>query len=279
MVASVSGFLDEVKEISRAVCGDRLVSIRQFGSVIEGQYRPGVSDIDFIVLVTDDCSLETMDALRSELARLEAQHNVAGFSKAGAVQRIIASRTALFRSHFVLHRSTLEKHQYSRLIEEAEAFDLSGGLSLGGLLRIFLPWRLVLANVVSQSRLVFGEDSLDNYELLVPWEAEATRAFLVALALSLLGLVHSLLSSDGTRLSLEATKWYLIDVNSCLTRKRVNLAASVEGFRSFGVGVFLDRFMKLRNQYSSDRLFSMSCPLCLSFLQFRVAWRKVTSLN
>ncbi len=274
VTASVSGFIDDVKSISRAVCGDRLVSIRQFGSVIDGYYKPGISDVDFIVLVTDDCSLETMNALRSELARLEAQHNVAGFRQVGAVQRVIASRTALFKSHFVFYRSTLEKQQYSQLIEEAETLNLSGGTHLQSLLRIILPWRLVLANVVSQSQLVYGQDTLGGYEPLVPWRTEAAKAFLVALAMSLLALVQSLVSSDGTRLSLEATKWYLIDVNSCLMRKRVNLESSVESFRSFGTQVFLDRFMKLRNRYYSDRLFSMFCPLYLSYLQFRVAWRK-----
>ena len=215
-----------------------------------------------------------MNALRSELARLEAQHNIAGFRQAGAVQRAIASRTALFKSHFVFHKSTLETQQYSRLIEEAEAFNLSGGLHLQSLLRIILPWRLVLAIVVSQSQLVFGEDTLDSYEPLVPWRTEAAKAFLVALSMSLLGLVQSLVLSDGTRLSLEATKWYLIDVNSCLKRRRMNLESSVESFRSFGTAVFLNRFMKLRNRYYPDRLFSMYCPLYLCYLQFRVAWRK-----
>ncbi len=274
MISSVSGFLEDVKSVCRKECGDHLVSIRQFGSVIDGQYKPGISDIDFIVLVTDDCPQETMDRLRSELAGLETEHNVAGLRQVSAVQRVIASRTALFKSHFVFHRSTLETQQYSRLIEEAEAFNLSGGLHLQSLLRIILPWRLVLANVVSQSHLVFGEDTLDSYEPLVPWRTEAAKAFLVALSMSLLGLVQSLVSSDGTRLSLEATKWYLIDVNSCLMRKRVNLESSVESFRSSGTALFLDRFMKLRNRYSSDRLFCMYCPLYLSYLQVRVAWRK-----
>ena len=273
VAASVSGFLEDVKSICRMVCGDHLVSIRQFGSVIDGQYKPGISDIDFIVLVTDDCPLETMDKLRSELARLETKHNVAGLRQVSALQRVIASRTALFKSHFVFHRSTLETQQYSRLIEEAETFNLSGGLHLQSLLRIILPWRLVLANVVSQSQLVFGEDTLDSYEPLVPWRTEAAKAFLVALSMSLLGLVQSLVSSDGTRLSLEATKWYLIDMSSCLKRRRANLESSLESFRSFGTAVFLDRFMKLRNRYYSDRLFSMYCPLYLCYLQFRVAWR------
>jgi predicted nucleotidyltransferase len=258
-VAGVSGFLEAVKSTSLAVCGDHLVSIRQFGSIIDGEYKPGISDVDFIVLATDDCSLETVDSLRNRLIQLEATYNVTGFGEVGAVQRTIASRTALFKSHFVFHRSTIEKQRYSQMIEEAETFNLSGSLYLRSFLTIVLPWRLVLANVVSQSRLVFGEDALDNYEPVVPWEAEAARAFLVALALFLLGLVHSFLSSDGTRLSLEATKWYLIDVNSCLKRKRVTLAASVERFRSFGMGAFMDRFMKLRSQYSSDRLFSILC--------------------
>ncbi len=74
MTLGVASFLEDVKSISRVVCSDRLVSIRQFGSVVDGQYKTGISDIDFIVLVTDDCSQETIDRLRSELVQLEAEH-------------------------------------------------------------------------------------------------------------------------------------------------------------------------------------------------------------
>src|SRR5690348_632027 len=91
VAASVSDFLENVKNICRMVCGHHLVSIRQFGSVTDGQYKPGISDIDFIVLVTDDCPLETMDKLRSELGRLETKHNIAGLRQVSPVQRVIAS--------------------------------------------------------------------------------------------------------------------------------------------------------------------------------------------
>src|SRR5260370_30559291 len=141
------------------VCGDHLVSIRQFGSVTDGQYKPGISDIDFIVVVTDDCAPETMDKLRSELAVLETKHNVAGLRQLTAVQRVIASRTALFKSHFVFHRPTLETQQYSRVIEEAAAFNLSGGLHLQSLLRIILPCRLDLLDVLAISHLIFVRSS------------------------------------------------------------------------------------------------------------------------
>ena len=202
----VSDFLEEVKRVSRAVCGDRLVSIRQFGSVTDGQYRHGISDIDFIVLVRDDCPREVALHLRRELVRLEAEHNVAGVREIGALQRAIASHTALFKSHFVFHQSTLEKLLANQLFEEAEALDLSGGSTLQRFVRFLFPWRLVLANVLSQSRLILGWDGVDNFRPLVPWRVESPRAFVVAFAMSLLGLIDSLLSKDGTRLSLEATK-------------------------------------------------------------------------
>ena len=164
----VSGFLEEVKRVSRAVCGDRLVSIRQFGSVTDDQYRHGISDIDFIVLVKDDCPREVTDHLRRELVRLEAEHNVAGLRETGALQRAIASHTVLFKSHFVFHQSTLEKQLTDQLFEEAEALDLSGGSILQRVVRFLFPWRLVLANVLSQSRLILGWDGVDDSRLVVP---------------------------------------------------------------------------------------------------------------
>ena len=273
----VSGFLEEVKRVSRSVCGDRLVSIRQFGSIADGQYRHGISDIDFIVLVRDDCPREVADHLRRELVRLETEHNVAGLREMGALQRAIASHTALFKSHFVFHQSTLEKQLADQLFEEAEALDLSGGSTLQRFVRFLFPWRLVLANVLSQSRLILGWDGVD-IRPLVPWRVESARAFVVAFAMSLLGLIDSLLSKDGTRLSLEATKWYLIDQGSSLKRTRASLSDSLEIFRSSGSTLFLDRFAELRNEYSSDRLFSISCPLYLLYLQFLSSGRRASTL-
>ena len=263
----VPSFLVRVKRISHETCGDRLVSIRQFGSVLDGQYREGLSDIDVIILVSDDCHPDAMESLRRQLVQLEIDCDIAGLCTIGSFQRVIMSRTALFKLHFVLHRSALELQQYSRLFKEAEVLSLSAGSHFSGLFRLLLPWKLVLANIVSQSRLVMGSDSLGDYKPLIAWRVEAIKSFLAALAMSVIAIVLTTFSEDGTRLSLEATKWYLIDESSCLLGRRTGLTESIEYFRSTGTGLFLRNFKRLRMSYSSDRFFAFACPIFLLWFQ------------
>src|SRR5215467_12948979 len=161
-MTDVSRFLEGVEKVSRSMCERHLVSIRQFGSTVDAEYRPGFSDIDIIVLVSDGCPPGMMQNLRDRLGILEAEFNIASVRSVGAVQRAFISRTALFKSHFVLHRSAIERQQYSRLFDEAEVLGLLGGSVLRGVLRRFLPWRLVIANIVSQSQLVWGTDNLET---------------------------------------------------------------------------------------------------------------------
>lgn len=256
-----------MKTIAQNTCGDSLVSIRQFGSVLDGEYKQGTSDIDIIILVNDACSTRLMETLREQLVQLEIEFDVAGFHQLGPFQRAVTSRTALFKSHFVLHRSVLERQEYSRLFKEAEVLSMSAGSHLSRVFRILLPWRLALANIVSQSRLITGDDALGNYQDSFDWQIEEIRSFLTALAMSALAIIVAAFSEDGTRLSLEATKWYLIDVSSCLLRRRASLADSLQIFQSASTEKFLDNFRRLRAHYSSDRLFSLVCPVFLVWLQ------------
>ncbi len=263
----VTGFLADVKHACVAICEDQLVSLRLFGSLVDCHYRPGISDVDFLVLVKDDCPVQLMNQLRAELLRLELIHNIADARKAGTLQRAIISRTLFFRSHFVFHESTLLKQDYARLIGEAEAFGLTGGKIMQNLLSVLVPWRLVLANVITQSQLFDGTDRLGEYKPLVQWRVEAARVFVMTEGISLLGLVYSLLSKDGTRISLEALKWYLIGKGSCLMRKRTGLGRSLSLLRSPRSNVFFERFEKLRGRYSLDRFFALFCPLFIAYLQ------------
>ncbi len=274
MDTTVERFLERLKSLSRELCGNQLVSIRQFGSAVDEEYREGVSDVDVVILVSDECSKNVMDNLRRRLVGLETEHNIAGVQSLGSFQRGLISRSALFKSHFVVHRSALEKQLYPQLFEEAEVLGLAGGSLLRCVLGFLLPWKLVLANIVSQSRLIEGSDTLGTHSPLIAWQVEAARSFLVALMMSAIEIILIPFSGDVTRLSLESVKWYLIDAASCLARRRIGLKESIEIFRSSGTEAFLRHFTALRAKYSSDRMFSLACPLFLCWFQSSVVLGK-----
>src|SRR5437588_12079501 len=102
----VSAFLEEVKDICAMVCKDELVSIRLFGSVLDGSYRPGVSDIDFLVIVKDSFDPSSLKQLRNQLLELEYKSDIAGIQSSKALQYAFESKTAFYRSHFVFREST-----------------------------------------------------------------------------------------------------------------------------------------------------------------------------
>jgi predicted nucleotidyltransferase len=264
-------FLGKIENTCRRLCGEYLVSIRLFGSVVDGLFVRGTSDVDFMVIVRDDCPNEIMDHLRLALLRLELEDNIADVRNVGSLQLAFDSRTAFFRSHFVFHRATLQIPNYSRLVEETEAFELPGGRFFQRVLGIFVPWRLVMSNVVSQSVLVFGKDELTNPFPRIAWRLESVRGFLMTFGVSLLGALHSVTSKDGTRISLEAIKWYLIGKASCRLRHRANLETSLALLGRARSNALIQRFEALRRSYVSDRPFSLACPLIILYLQ--VFWR------
>jgi predicted nucleotidyltransferase len=264
--AVIVPFLQEALRISQDVCGDGFLSLRAFGSVLDGTYVPKSSDIDLLVVVKKSCPDEVLDRLSNELWKLEVKNNVAGVSSSGTLFAALSSRTVFFRSHFIIRESTLMANDFGKMAVELRGFDLLGGAVLRFLGKTFVPWRLVMTNVVSQSKIIAGNDSLSDLELGVPWRAEAARSFLFAISIANLGAVMSIVSPEGTRMSLEALKWYLMDLGTDLTHKRCGLSEAEEKIYKGRRDVFIDTFQQLRMSHKQSRFFSLSLPIYLTHL-------------
>lgn len=189
-------YFEQVVRESSEICGDKLRSIILFGSLARGEFSESVSDVDLLFVVSDDTSHATIKKLDSTLERLE-------FS-AGPVRdrshflRVFASRTALFKSHFIIRYGTFLSLDAKRLFEEAEGFRLP----LGGLFFQLAPRDLAVSNILSGAVVVWGENVLSRISPTRP-PGSLGRVFIVSLVLSLFGALSSLMFYDGTFFSLE----------------------------------------------------------------------------
>jgi predicted nucleotidyltransferase len=70
--ADVNAVLDLLLRESRAILGERFVGMYLYGSLSSGDFDPGSSDIDFLVVTTERLPESILDELRSMHARIAA---------------------------------------------------------------------------------------------------------------------------------------------------------------------------------------------------------------
>ncbi len=250
-----------IRESSRA-CGDKLRSIILFGSLAHGEFSESVSDVDLLFVVSDDTPHVTIKKLDSALERLEFTVGLA--RNRGHFLWVFASRTALFKSHFIVRYGTLLSLDARRLFEEAEGF----GLPLGGLFFQLAPKDLVVSNILNGATVVWGENILSHISLTRP-PGSLGRIFIVSIVLSLFGAVSSLIFYDGTFFSLEAVKWFLLDTSPFSKAGPRGLKEAIAKARESGPTQMLQRFSSLREQYHRSVMFSLTCPFYLCYLLMR----------
>ncbi len=256
-------YFEQVVRESSGICGDKLRSIILFGSLVRGEFSESVSDADLLFVVSDDTPYETIKKLDSTLERLE-------FSTGLARNRshflwVFASRTALFKSHFIIRYGTLLSLDARRLFEEAEGFRLP----LGGLFFQLAPKDLVVSNILNGATVVWGENILSCISPTHP-PGSLGGVFIVSMVLSLFGALSSLIFYDGTFFSLEALKWFLLDTNSFSSAGPRGLREAITRARERGPSLMLQRFTSLRERCHRSVMFSLTCPFYLCYLLVRI---------
>ncbi len=162
-------YFEQVVRESSRICGDNLRSIILFGSLARGEFSESVSDMDMLFVVSDDTPHATVKKLDLALERLEI--STAAVRKRSHFLWVFASRTALFKSHFIIHRSTLLSLDVRRLFDEGEGVRLPlGGSSFGS------PQRTWSSTIFSAEPLWFGE-RMFSATSLQPVHQEASGVF------------------------------------------------------------------------------------------------------
>ena len=250
---------------SQTLCGSRLRSVILFGSAAIGQFSEGISDVDLVLVVSDETPKQLVEKLDSELQRFEENHGPV--RQRSRFLKAFAYRTALFRSHFIVREVTLRSLDRRQLFNQARGFSLP----LGRLLFFLAPVDLVLRNVLRGAVVVHGENLISSFRLPAPGHSSFVKSFLVSIAISLFGAVASVLFVDGTMFSLQSFKWFLLDLQSYHSNGSSGVLEAVRLAESFQPSPILDQFTSLRRRYARSVSFSLLCPVYLAALFLRTS--------
>ena len=96
-----------------------LVSLVLFGSAAKGDFSDNVSDVDLIIVVSDDASRATRRELSEDIARLEMLHELrpATTPSPGGVRARIERAVGHVMSCFVCTRSDLLSGNVARVLD------------------------------------------------------------------------------------------------------------------------------------------------------------------
>jgi predicted nucleotidyltransferase len=262
----VEAFIEETVHTARKICGDHFLSLYLFGGLVYGEFKE-TSDVDLLFIIDDKCSDEIKSKLEKALETVEIRHGFLKTDKENALFCIFAYRTALFKSHFVVRLKSLREMNFKSLFIEGKGFDLPFGTTLFPI----GPSRLVIRNILAGGRIVYGIDVINTIAMPKLSSSDFNKSLVMSLFMSMFGVLFSFISKSGTRFSLEAFKWYIINAHSFLTNEPSN-ARLAESFIRLQVGqrIFLLRFSELRKNYSRDLVFALFCPLYIIHLHSKL---------
>jgi predicted nucleotidyltransferase len=237
---AISRYLDAVTE----TCGhSSLVSLVLFGSVASG-WASNVSDVDLIVILSDDATPNTMGRLREEIALLEVR-----FERA----------TGYLFSCFVCKRSQL----------------LSGDVAaILGLRRWEAPFvdRILLATIVASAVTIAGEDLVPQIPVPAIRQADVFKALFTFVCQIVLSVAVFPVLSDATKLAMGALKHSVRSCYFCYQRCSAPLTEEIAFFnRRFGASRTLMDLLVLRRQYRPSFRFILRCFPTVVSLQVRTA--------
>jgi len=268
-----TAFMKEATSSAKSICGRHLCSIYLFGGLAKGQFSKDMSDVDLLFIVTDDCPPEVVKELEHKLINLEIEYEFLKRNSWDKLLYIFALRTALFRSHFILRQGSLRSMNLYALFKEGRGFDFS----FGRLLFPFAPAKLVIRNILSGRKILFGNDLIQTCNLPSPTFLDFHRSFIVALAISIFGVVASIIFCTGTFFSIEAIKWYILNIYAVLEHKIPDIRSATQYVVTkeprFSSLVFR-KFLELRENYSRDVIFSFISPLYLLYIHLTLSVKR-----
>ncbi len=256
-LARAKSYVESVVSLAQ-IESDVVVSVILFGSYVKGGFSER-SDVDVILVVRDDC--KQTDLRRLEQA-LERQEEVFGFSQSekslrGRLYSALLRQTGMFSSHFVTRESDLVGRDFSRIFSTNRA-----------VASFIAPADIVIASVFSSAKTVFGRDLLTGLPRPEPVGlGQLARSLTMNLLLATGAFVISPFSKRAVDLSLEATKWSLLNTYYFVFGTNPGIGVVAEKFVSRGIAPsIIRRTTRLRSSAQRDPSFVLAAPLAVVLL-------------
>ena len=238
-----------------------LVSVVLFGSAAKGGFSKAVSDVDVIVVVSDDASRAKRLRLSDDVARLETLHELrpATTHSPGGLQARIERAVGHGFSCFVCTQSDLISGDVARVL------DLRAWEAL------FVD-RIVFASIVTSAVTVWGTDLLPRVPVPSVRRLDVFKALFGFASQVLMSAVTFPVLPDATKYAMGALKHSLNSCFFCYQQRTTTVEDGVAFFnRRLGASRTLVELLSLRRQYRRSFAFVIRCLPTLVRLHLRTA--------
>ena len=238
-----------------------MVSVVLFGSAAKGGFSGDVSDVDVIVVVSDDVSRASKRRLGEDVAHLETLHALrhASNEPSGGVRARIERAVGHGISCFVCTRSDLISGEVARVLD-------------------LRPWeapfvdRIVFASIVASAMTVWGEDLVPRVPVPSVRRLDVFKALFGFSSQVLLSAMVFPVLPDATKYAMGALKHSLHSCFFCYHQRTTTLEDEVAFFnRRLGVSRTLVELLSLRREYRRSLAFVFRCLPTLARLHLRTA--------
>jgi predicted nucleotidyltransferase len=238
-----------------------LVSMVLFGSAAEGGFSGDISDVDLIIVVSDDASRTQRRRLAEDVARLETLHGLRPVTNRspGGLRAFIDRVMSHGFSCFVCTRGDLISGDVARVL---------------GVRPLEVPFvdRIVFASIVASAATVWGEELLPRVPVPSIRRLDVFKALFTCFNQVLACAVTFPALPDATHYAMGALKHSLHSCYFCYHGRTDALEEEVDFFqRRLGPSRTLVELLALRRKYRRSFVFVIRCLPALLRLHVRTA--------
>jgi predicted nucleotidyltransferase len=242
--------------------GPLLVSVVLFGSAAKGGFSGDVSDVDLIIVLSDDAPRAQRRRLVEDVARLDIVHGLrpATPHPPGGMRALIDRVMGHGFSCFVCTRGDVISGDVGRVLD------------LKPLETLFVD-RIVFASIVASAVTVWGEDLLPRVAVPSIRRLDVFKALYAFSGQMLASAVMFPVLPDATKYAMGTLKHSLHSCFFCYHGRTAALEEEVEFFqRRVGPSQAPVELLALRRKYRRSFAFVVRCLPALVRLHVRTAW-------
>ena len=215
-----------------------VVSLIAFGSAVVGGYEEGLSDVDLIIVVSDETDAEGLERVRATVAGVEAEHGLGPSLRRSATEQLLDRLTANVRSFFVCTRTDLLSGDAARILglPRAQASFVDG---------------VVLPSIFNAAATVSGEDLVHGVPLRPVTRGDILRAWFALTGQALLCVLAYPFTRDATKFAMGVVKRSVHNCYCCYHGAPAQLSTEAAFFarRRPSLEPPLRRLLALRRDY------------------------------
>ncbi len=254
---------DIVLLINREVGINKILSIILFGSQrnVHACEHTIVSDCDLLIIFKDRVSKRHIKEIEKYFIALEVKHNFREVDNklTKKLLGVVQQTTGMFISHFLTKRKYFEQANFHKIFNVNSVFS-----------RLFAPRTIVLASVIDNSSILYGEDlrRIVKERIKIP-PFDMFKSTVMNMIISLFAIaILPFRSLKSMKYQLEAIKWALRASNYYSFEDSVALEKITERFSTYithekveKAKTFFKEFIQLREKPRNDLFFMLRSPI------------------